>query len=118
MGSTATRLQVILYINLIILIDVHTPSFYKTQVKELKCTPNSDHARMHPLLNWCATVGTVLHPLRADVAHALVAARHGEVRLRMGHTHDARSLAADGGLRNGDAASDVAGIGERQHWLS
>ena len=76
---------------------------------------------MHPLLNWCATVGAVLHPLRADAAHALVAARHGDVRLRMGHTHDARSLAADGGLRNGDAApvmTDVAGIGERQHGLS
>ena len=70
---------------------------------------------MHPLLNCCATVGTVLHPLRADAAHALVAARHGDVRLRMSHTHDARSLAADGGLRNGDAASDVAGLGKRQH---
>ena len=73
---------------------------------------------MHALLNCCATVGAVLHPLRADVARAQVAARHGDVRLRMSHTHDARSLAADGGLRNGDAASDVAGIGERQHGLS
>eukprot|EP00964_Phaeocystis_antarctica_P096435 scaffold62720_cov59-Phaeocystis_antarctica.AAC.1 len=70
---------------------------------------------MHPLLNRRATVGTVLHPLRADAAHALMAARHGDVRLRMSHTHDARRLAADGGLRNGDAASDVASIGEGQH---
>ena len=93
-------------------------SIQRLKAQELKCAPKSDHARMHPLPNWCATVGTVLHPLRADVAHALVATRHGEVRLRMGHTHDARSLAADGGLRNGDAASDVAGLGERQHWLS
>eukprot|EP00964_Phaeocystis_antarctica_P013427 scaffold7354_cov59-Phaeocystis_antarctica.AAC.7 len=73
---------------------------------------------MHPLLNRRATVGTTLHPLRADATRALVAARHGEVRLRMNHTHDARRLAADGGLRNVVAASDVAGIGEGQHRLS
>eukprot|EP00964_Phaeocystis_antarctica_P070078 scaffold42639_cov73-Phaeocystis_antarctica.AAC.1 len=73
---------------------------------------------MHPLPNRRATVGAVLHPLRADAAHALMAARHGEVRLRMSHAHDARRLAANGGLRNVVAASDVAGIGERQHRLS
>ena len=67
---------------------------------------------MHPLLNRRATVGTVLHARRADAAQALMAARHGDVRLRMNHTHDARRLAADGGLRNVIAASDVAGIGE------
>ena len=55
--------------------------------------PFSDHARMHPLLNRRATVGTTLHPLRADATRALVAARHGEVRLRMSHAHDARRLA-------------------------
>ena len=31
----------------------------------------SDHTRMHPLLDRRATVGAVLHPLRADAAHAL-----------------------------------------------
>eukprot|EP00964_Phaeocystis_antarctica_P025741 scaffold14490_cov57-Phaeocystis_antarctica.AAC.2 len=67
---------------------------------------------MHPLPNRRATVGAVLHPLRADAAHALMAARHGEVRLRMSHANDARRLAADGGLGNVVAASDVAGVGE------
>ena len=69
----------------------------------------SDHTRMHPLPNRRAAVGAVLHPLRADAVRALMAARHGEVRLRMHHTHDARRLAADGGLRNVVAARDVAG---------
>ena len=50
-----------------------------------------------------------------------MAARHGDVRLRTRHAHNARGLAADGGLGNvglsGGAPGDVAGIGERQHWL-
>tara|TARA_B100000795_G_C22366645_1_gene274509 strand:+ start:102 stop:284 length:183 start_codon:yes stop_codon:yes gene_type:complete len=47
-----------------------------------------------------------------------MAARDGELRLRVNHAHDARGLAAKGGLRYVVAASDVADIGERQHRLS
>ena len=71
----------------------------------------SDHSRVYPLLDGCAAVGAVLHPPRAAAAHAQMAARHGDVRLRVRHAHDARGLAADGGLGNGGAPGDVAGIG-------
>ena len=36
-----------------------------------------------------------MHPLRADAAHAQMAARHGDVRLRTRHAHDARGLSVD-----------------------
>ena len=75
----------------------------------------SDHTRMHPLPNRRATVGAVLHPLRADAAHALMAARHGEVRLWIRHTNNACRLATDCGLRNDVPAGNVANISERQH---
>ena len=44
-------------------------------------------------------------------------ARHGKVRLRASHAHDARALTTNGGLGSVVAAGDVAGIGERQHLL-
>ena len=77
----------------------NTPPFNQTT---RACTHSRTGARG-------SSVGAVLHPLRADAARALMAARHGEVRLRMHHTHDARRLAADGELRNVVAARDVAG---------
>ena len=73
----------------------------------------SNHARLQPKLYWRATVGAQLHLLRARAARTLMGTRHGEVRLRAFHAHDARGLAANGGLRNLVAAGDVADIGER-----
>eukprot|EP00964_Phaeocystis_antarctica_P060550 scaffold36110_cov65-Phaeocystis_antarctica.AAC.4 len=77
-----------------------------------------DHALLHPHLHWRAAVGAQLHPLRAGAAYALVAARHGEVRLRVGHAHDACGHAAEAGFGDGVAPGDVAHIGEGQHRLS
>eukprot|EP00964_Phaeocystis_antarctica_P124965 scaffold88602_cov64-Phaeocystis_antarctica.AAC.7 len=47
-----------------------------------------------------------------------MAARHGEVRLRESHAHDASGLAANGGLGSVVAAGDVADIGKCHHLLS
>ena len=47
-----------------------------------------------------------------------MAARRGEVRLRVDKAHDARGLAAEAGLGHVVAAGDVADIGERHHRLS
>ena len=99
------------------LLTVHSRYFYRNYLPSTLYNIISDHARMHPQLNGRAAVRAVLHPLRADAAHALMAARHGDVRLRASHAHDARALAANGGLGSVVAAGDVAGIGERQNLL-
>ena len=77
----------------------------------------SDQAVPHPLLHGRATVGAVLHLLRARATRALMAARHGEVRLWIRHTNNACRLATDCGLRNNVPAGNVANISERQHRL-
>ena len=77
------------------------------------CSHQSDHAVLHPQLDRRAAVRAYLHQLRARAARALVAARRGEVRLRVGEAHDARGLASDARLGNGVAAGEVAHVGER-----
>ena len=78
----------------------------------------SDHARLRPLPHWRAAVGANRHLRCADAARALMAARHGKVRLRASKAHDARGLATERGFGN-VVAGDVADIGKRQVvWLS
>ena len=72
----------------------------------------SDYALLHPHLHWRAAVGAELHQLRTGATHALVAARGGEVRLRVSHTHNASGLAANRGFRNGISAGDISSIGK------
>ena len=56
------------------------------------------------------------HLLRAAVAHADVAARHGHVRLGRLHADDARRLAADGRLGRFGSAARVEGCLRERHY--
>ena len=68
------------------------------------------HAMLHPQLHRRAAVGAYLHQRREHKGrtHNGVAARRGEVRLRVHKAHNARGLAADAGLGDVVAAGDVA----------
>ena len=79
----------------------------------------SDHAVLHPQLDRRAAVRAYLHQLRARAARALVAARRGEVRLRVGEADDARRLPTDGRLGHVGTARVEGGLreGHRREWL-
>ena len=87
--------------------------FSNVYIYKTKSSDISDHAHFKPPLYRRSTIGAERHLLRAGAARALMGTRHGEVRLRAFHAHDARGLAANGGLGNLVAAGDVTDIGER-----
>eukprot|EP00964_Phaeocystis_antarctica_P052821 scaffold30956_cov61-Phaeocystis_antarctica.AAC.1 len=99
-------------------IHTHIHCSYHNTVQLNTHTTRQRAEESNKKLHWRAAVGAQLHTLRAVAAYALVAARHGEVRLRVGHAHDARGHAAEAGLGDGVTAGDVAHIGEGQHRLS